>query len=524
MAFVLLTAIALNAQSKVFKEVSDDISSQIQPIIQDNALVGYLVFTQLEKASEDSFNYKVTIMDENLNDIGVVNFRNIQLKLQAVAFEQDVLCLAYLKSDIGGKNFKRYKEYKNASQEATSEVALQFLNLDGKIIKENNVKVETDDRPVYTYSKKGKYINQSSLKHGIQLSNIPGVGFGCIYGDNDKTTLAAYNATGDQKWSQKVEDATGYALLTTKDDIFILSKKRDGSVPEGGYSVTVYGVNDSKKYLNYRLEDKEGNPLKVLAFKTDLKTGQPYVSGNIINSHRAYKYYTLKHVTTGAYDGVFTVDFKSHNKKDIVAKYSNWADGSLMPSITTKGRSENYDAYAVLSNSMRDYDGNTYFVGSSIVKRTKWGTVASSSILMGSAVVAPPLAVISPIVLGLGGTHKCKVQDAMVLKQTPDGALSVDNMIDCNSSKFMQTRWMLSDVPLKSFYNVSNVDTKSNYIIVDDTKDIVIYNVNQKKIARTVPHKDGQVRTNVFPAKEGHVMVAEYNRKEHYTRYSIEAL
>jgi hypothetical protein len=28
----------------------------------------------------------------------------------------------------------------------------------------------------------------------------------------------------------------------------------------------------------------------------------------------------------------------------------------------------------------------------------------------------------------------------------------------------------------------------------------------------------------IFPAKEGHIMVAEYNRKEKYTRVSIEAL
>jgi hypothetical protein len=28
----------------------------------------------------------------------------------------------------------------------------------------------------------------------------------------------------------------------------------------------------------------------------------------------------------------------------------------------------------------------------------------------------------------------------------------------------------------------------------------------------------------VFPAKEGHVLVSEYNKKEKYTRYSIEAL
>src|SRR5688500_4567522 len=97
---LLLTVCYAHAQTKVFREVSEEISSEVKTIRQDNNLVGYLVFTQLEKASADSFNYKIAIMDENLNDIGTINFREMKLDLQAVSFEQDVLCLAYLKSAV----------------------------------------------------------------------------------------------------------------------------------------------------------------------------------------------------------------------------------------------------------------------------------------------------------------------------------------------------------------------------------------------------------------------------------------
>jgi hypothetical protein len=47
---LLLAATCANAQTKVFKEVADDISSQTDAITQDGKLVGYLVFTTLEKA------------------------------------------------------------------------------------------------------------------------------------------------------------------------------------------------------------------------------------------------------------------------------------------------------------------------------------------------------------------------------------------------------------------------------------------------------------------------------------------
>jgi len=61
-------------------------------------------------------------------------------------------------------------------------------------------------------------------------------------------------------------------------------------------------------------------------------------------------------------------------------------------------------------------------------------------------------------------------------------------------------------------------------LIVDDEKNITIYSVNKKKVVRTIPHKDGNIKIEVYPAKEGHIMVSEYNKKEKYTKVSIEAL
>ena len=69
-----------------------------------------------------------------------------------------------------------------------------------------------------------------------------------------------------------------------------------------------------------------------------------------------------------------------------------------------------------------------------------------------------------------------------------------------------------------------NPDTKTNYMIIDDEENIYIYNVSSRKVMRTIQHKDGNVKINVYPAKEGHIMVSEYNRKEKYTRFSIEVL
>lgn len=504
------------AQSKVFKEVSDEISSDMELIIQDGVLVGYLVFTRLEKVSEDSFNYKITIMDENLNDIGIVKFRNEKMNLQAVSFEQDVLCLAYLKSNLMGREFSGGRAYKKAVENSKTAVVTQFLNLDGKIIKENSIDVVTEKYPERNYTTSKKFSIDTKLKHSIQLANIPQKGFACIFGDENSNTLLMYNTAGNQQWKRNADDAQAYSLLTTNEDIFLLSKKKEKML-EGGYAIAVYGASDNKNHLNYELKDRDGFSLKVLGFGNDLSTGKPYVSGSIISKSRGNNFSSGKQIAAGTYTGVFNINFNGHKKADVKEMFSYWSDGSQAPAISKNGKYAENDAYSKFASSIRDYQGNTFFVGSAFVKKTKWGTIGTSLLLS-------PLIVVSPYLLYIGGTQKCKIRDAMILKQSSKGVLSFESTIDCNNTGFNQARVPLSTYDSKKFYQVANSNTKSNYVIVDDVKDIVIYNIAQKKIARTVSHKDGQIRTNIYPAKEGYVMVSEYNKKEKYTRLSIEAL
>lgn len=511
----LLGFYSVNAQSKVFKEVSDEISSEMKVITQDDALVGYLLFTQLEKASEDSFNYRLTIMDENLNDIGKVNFREEKLDLQAVSFDQDILCLAYLKSNIIGTRFKNTTAYKSAARNAKNAVFTQFLNLDGKIIKTNSTDV--DIKIVQSLIYYSKSVNAyGKLKHSVQLKNIPQKGFACFYADDESNNLLAFSLTGNQLWKKNIPAAKGFSLLTSTESIYLLTKKDDEMV-EGGYVVLGYSIADGKAHDKYILEDKKGNALKVLAFENDVNTGKPYISGNILNPKNNYYFVSGKGISKGAYSGVFTINLNVPDKKDIKEVYSYWEDGSLQPAISRKGLFAENGAYPMFYRSIKDYQGNTYFIGSSIIKKPRWGNIASSVILS-------PLIVVSPILLGAKGTQKCKIKDAMLIKQNAAGALSFDNSIAANNSKFFLTRIPLSLIEKRNFYTVSNSNTKSNYLIVDDAKDIIIYNISQKKVMRTVSHKDGKLRTDIFPAKEGHIMVREYNNKEKYTRLSIESL
>ncbi|PSL35093.1 DUF6770 family protein [Chitinophaga ginsengisoli] len=194
-ALVLIAVQHIHAQTKVFKEVSDGISTELKTIMQDGTLVGYLSFTELERADKDSFNYKITIMDENLNDLGIVNFKELKLDLQRVSFEKDTLCLAYLKSNVVGYDFKKRSERNASLKDGFMSVFAQFISLDGKITHTFEKKLNVNIRFVFDNTRYGR-IGDGTLKVPVQMKNLKDLGFAFYFGDNERNYLLAYNTQG----------------------------------------------------------------------------------------------------------------------------------------------------------------------------------------------------------------------------------------------------------------------------------------------------------------------------------------
>jgi len=175
------------------------------------------------------------------------------------------------------------------------------------------------------------------------------------------------------------------------------------------------------------------------------------------------------------------------------ANCSYWSNENV-PGIAADGLFTDKDFYVKYATAFKDYNGNTIFAGTALVGK------------------------------GFVGSAKYKLTDGVFVRQEASGNIALDNTIPCDETKYFGSTGILYELDKKDFYKVVNQDTKSNYMIIDDEENIYIYNVNAKKVMRTIPHKDGNVKVNVYPAKEGHMMVSEYNRKEKFTRLSIEAL
>lgn len=515
-AIVAMWSFIASSQSKVFKEVSEDISTEMKIITQDDALIGYLVFTQLEKATKDSFNYQVSIMDENLNDIGKLEFREKNLELKSVAFDQDILCLVYLKSDLADLKSVSNRQIRNSVDGGRNYVFVQMINLEGDIINTSSHKVDLILRDEVAIARTIKpSMIAGRLKHDVVLKNIPNKGFALLYGDDNKTQLSAINIDGKESWKKTVAEATGYGMLTTPSDIFILSKKNHDMV-EGGYEISGFSVADGKASPRLELKDKQNNQLKVLSFTNDLSTGKPIVSGLIINSQRGNRYNTIKGLHKGPYSGVFSMVLDGTRKSEYKERYSYWSDGSKQPEIATNGMRVEGKLYPRFLGSIRDFNGNTYFIGTSYIRKTRVGGIAAS--ILTAPLIAPPIMLMIP------GTHKSRQSDVVILKQDSIGNIRFDQVIDASESKYLASIVDVHTYPRRQFYSVTNSATKSNFIIVDEAAGAKIYNVQNQKIMREVPHREGSTTTYIYPAKEGHIMVMEYNKKAKETRLSIEAL
>jgi len=505
------------AQTKVFKEVSNGISTEVKAIIQDGNLIGYLAFTELERANADSFHYRVTIMDENLNDIGVLNFTELKLDLEAVAFEQDVLCLAYLKSNFIGYGDKKRRDRKSQATSGFVAVFTQFVSLDGKIINSNTVKANIKVLDVYARSWDHNTIGDGGLKHEVRLKNMTGKGFVCFYGDEGKNYLTVYSPEGKDIWHKDfMQAADNFVMLPSEHDIYLLYKKTE-KLLEGGYWLMGFNVDNNNAFAKYNLSDEKGRPFSVHTFENDPVTGKPYIAGLVLHPRRGNATLTVKQLAKGPYTGVFTVQAKGPGTSKMERIISDWSSGS-QAAFSTKGRYQASKTFVMFQPVFKDYQGNTYFAGTSYGRKPKWGAISASVITM--PLIIPPL-----WILGMAGTQKAQPRDAMLFKQNEKGVLSYVNAIPTYHGRYYNGR-----IPLylytssNDYYTVTNSETKTNYLVVSDKNNVHVYNVNQQKVIRTIPRKEGDVVTTIYPAKEGHIMVSEYNKQERSRKVSIESL
>ncbi|SFP08123.1 hypothetical protein SAMN05428949_7306 [Chitinophaga sp. YR627] len=510
--YTLFIVLNTHAQSRVFKQVGSGISTSLHSIVQDGSLVGYLTFTELEKASKDSFNYAITIMDENLNDIGKVKFRQQKLILRDVAFEQDILCLAYIKSDVLDITPKHRISYKQAAKKGYVSFFAQFINLQGEITKTFEKKADVD---IYVALKEYD-AGIRPFKEDIQLKNIANVGFAAFYGDKSKKPLLTFNAAGEKISERQVKEvAASYYLHTAGDDIYLLTQKADMEA-RSGYTLFGYSGTANSPTLKLPLKDKKQRMLDILGFGNDPVTGKLFISGTVGSKTWNNGMNNVYGLYNGEIQGIYKMDINAAHKEDVKTMYSCWAD-STGKDISKKGYINSAHGHIVPRPSFRDFDGNTYFLGSRLTAKKNKGAIIAG-------LVMSPLLIPYYVMQATGAFGSYSFDDVLLMQMDKSGKISYVDSIGTDLYKQKNSAPIFKSDDNCSFYSLTNPDTKTSFLIVKGEKDITIYNVHDKKIVRKIAKNNNTVKTNIYPAKDGHIIVSEYDEKEKSTRLSIEAI
>lgn len=524
---ILLGSLCATAfsQTKIFREVGQDISTSVKPIMESDILVGYLAFTQLEKLDKDSFSYRITIMDENLNDIGVVNFHEQKLRLEDVMIEDNILCLAYVKSNVLGYTYEHRATRKKALRSGKAWMFTQFINLKGEIIKTAQLPLVINVAGNWNPD----FIPGSVLREPIRVQNISGKGFVCFYGDDVKKSMIFYDMNGETTWEKRFSEAGDIVqFMTSEHDVYLITKKEE-SVGKYQYTIHSYDADNQNTYPKYILKDKKGNNLLALGFENDPVSGKPDISGLIYNPKfrkPMNKDEGLK-IRRGMYGGVFNIQLNGHKKGEIKEQFTYWYDESKS-NVTAKGYFESGDGYITPNKSFRDFYGNTYYTGSVINSKVRGSSVAWNVIGWGLIGARLALFASNPLVgaavapgLALSKYRSFPAGSALVMKMDSAGKLKYESTLPVKGR--IQKGGYNYYLGAYCFTVVSSVDRRT-YLIMADEKAYVIYSMEQKKVIRTIKRDDNGKSVTVLPAKEGSIIVSTVNSKEKYTMMSVEAI
>lgn len=513
---ILVVSISkLQAQKRVFTQIANQISTSTRSITQNGNVLGYMVFTQLEKLNSDSFSYTISLLDENLNDIGKVEFNELGLQLNDLTFENDLLHIAYLQSTAFGKTAKNKKESKALKETIKSNLLIQTINLEGKIInrisKPVNIEVGTNEN-YYTSG----YTAYANLKSKIQINETGNTGFTTFYEDKDNAYLSAYNSKCDLLWTKTIsEKAKGYYNINTEKNTYITFTKTVKGFPTS--ELYSYSLVDGKQGKSFEfINPKNNKALDLLNLSLDKKNGNLVAAGKIYKQNDNKYKTTILETRKGMVLGVFNIAFSENNTIAPKETYTYWNDGSLKPTFSTKGKMTENNTYPIITSAVQDYEGNTLFVGNGVKFKTKVGSIIAT------VLTVPTL--FYPFIIAAGGYKKFRFENGIILKQNKNGTLSQNGIIEYDKEKFRNAKIARNELTQKNLvFSAKNSSAKTNYLGFYDKDSYIIYSTSKNKIIKTIP-RYSKTNSNVIisSAKEGHIMIIETSAKT--TTLNIESL
>lgn len=466
------------------------------PIIQNEQVMGYYYFYNLEKQDRKNNNYLLTVVDENLREISSVNIvRPTTYLLVDGAFNGEAFGFLFYDARSRSVELVSYtKELKEAGK-ATKEIENKYA------------------QAVFNMMAQGNPIAQPLF------AEVDGKGFlfyGVEAGGKNKYEIEFYDNTMKKKWSitttedYNQQNATP-AYQDSKYVASLITKRKNALSKDADFDLLVQTVDDGKKLFNIPLANDQYSLMLAELFY-DVQKQTFTLFGEYYDADDK----EMKSQSLGFMSMVVGIDGKV-----LSTRINSWKNEiSKATPVNEKGKFEGLNANILFHDFIRTSDGSIFAVGEQYKK------VASAAGITAAA---------------LGGSNisvsKINVYNMVIFEFTPDFTIKKVHLFekDKNSTELpggaaYYSSKMLSYIA-KSYggfdYSFTQPSKdKSTFVVAyvnydrekgEKAKNVlgsVIYTPEKTFTVDKLALNRKSSDYFVHRAKEGYVLVTEYFRKE----------
>ncbi len=395
--FILLAAGPLPAQKVSFDDVMEIELKNMGPIYQNKMVKGYYMFYKVEKKDRKNNNYKLVVLDENMNKVSEKSMTESKwLNLEEAAYDEKSLMFIFYESHERTLEFRQY-------------------DLQGKLLSKKSE--ELGKRESYLYAQSGQ---QTGAVGGVQLAPVVGKGFVHYTPQKNKKfgyAIRFFAEEGGKNWKfESDEDSKeielGMFLGYNETQLLSCVIKRKGAMSKDmDFYIMANDLATGKKLYEKPLEDKKHALQLLNAFPGD--NGETIITGLYFDADDKLAKAKSEGLFTGKLDasGNFTKKEFISWEKDVAKKLD----------VSKSGKIDG-GGYVFFHNATRLADGKIYAVGE------LYGKEASA------------LGIASTILAGAGGggsnvsVTKIEVRDMIVFEFNPDLTLAAAKIFPKKSS------------------------------------------------------------------------------------------
>lgn len=386
---------SLGAQTKTFDDVLEVRLQDMGPIYQDQLVKGYYMFYNVEKADRKNNNFKLIVLDDNLNKVSEKNMTESKyIQLSDAGYDEQSLFFVFYESKEKKLEYRRYDTQCNLLSKKSEELSGREASM---------------------------YENPAAAGAMNPINLAPIVGKGFVHytlQKNDKIGYAIrfFGEEGKKDWtyrsSEKSDELEFPFHLGYSDKLLLTSiiKKKGSMSKDLDFYLQGIDIETGKKVFEKTLDDPKYAIQLLNAFPDP--TGEIIVSGIYFNKDDKIAKAASLGLFTGRMNG--SGEFTSRN-------YISWAkDVSKKLPANSKGKIEN-GGYVFFHKAVRSSEGKFYAIGEMYGKAASgWGIASSALAVAGGGSGASVV--------------KIEVRDMVVFEFNADLTLSGAKIFEKKSS------------------------------------------------------------------------------------------